>query len=132
MDCVAPIALRRRMIPVFMSAGLMGCEYQLMPTPNIYATGDYDLVEAGDGAALPSSTIELLYVTDRKRLDTPDGSVKYGWKRSRSVAWGTCEVEIGDGLDWSTLAENTTRRKRDVELPEHVRLVTEFGRFTTI
>ena len=110
------------------SAGFMGCEYQLMPTPNIYAAGHYDLVEADYGAEHRSSTIELLYVTDRKRLDTPDGSVKYGWKRSWSVAFGTCEVEIGHGLDWSTLAENTTRRKREVALPENIRSITEFGR----
>ena len=86
MDVVARIALRPRMIYILVvSAGFMGCEYQLMPTPNIYAAGHYDLVEADYGAEHRSSTIELLYVTDRKRVDTPDGSVKYGWKRSWSV-----------------------------------------------
>ncbi len=63
-------------------AGLLGCERQLMPTPNIYADGRYDLVDADSPVEHHSSTVELLYVTDRKRVHTPDGSVKYGWKRS--------------------------------------------------
>ena len=113
---------------VIAATGLLGCEHQLMPTPNIYADGRYDLVDADDPVEHHSSTVELLYVTDRKRVDTSDGSVKYGWKRSWSVAIGTCEVEIGHGLDWETLAENTTRRKRDVPLPETIRSITEMVR----
>ncbi len=108
----------------------MGCEHRLMPTPNIYASGRYNLVGADYPVEHCSSTVELLYVTDRKRVDTvaADGSVKYGWKRSPSVAVGICEVEIGDGLDWKTLAESTTRRERKIALPENVRSITEIAR----
>ena len=113
---------------VIAAGGLLGCERQLMPTPNIYADGHYDLIDADDPLEHHSSTVELLYVTDRKRVDTPDGSVKYGWKRSWSLAVGICEVEIGHRLDWETLAENTTRRKRDVALPETIRSITEMIR----
>ncbi len=113
---------------VIAATGLLGCERQLMPTPNIYADGRYDLVDADYQVEHLSSTVELLYVTDRKRVDTSDGSVKYGWKRSWSVAFGICEVEIGNGLDWKTLAENTTQSKRDVALPETIRSITEMVR----
>ncbi len=115
---------------LIVAAGLMGCEHQLMPTPNIYASGRYDLVDADYPIEHCSSTVELLYVTDRKRVDTStaDGSVKYGWKRSPSVAVGISEVEIGKGLDWKTLVESTTRRDRRIALPVNVRSVTEIAR----
>ena len=115
-------------LAVIAAGGLLGCERQFMPTPNIYADGRYDLVDADDQVEHRSSIVEVLYATDRKRVDTPNGSVKYGWKRSWSLAFGICEVEIGRGLDWETLAENTTRSKRDVSLPVNVRSITELSR----
>ncbi|MEE8459180.1 MAG: alpha/beta hydrolase [Phycisphaerales bacterium] len=131
MHAVPRLTPRPRLIyALILAAGLMGCEHQLMPTPNIYASGRYDLVGADYPVELRSSTVELLYVTDRKRVDTgtANGSVKYGWKRSPSLAIGICEVEIGKGLDWKTLAESTTRRERRIALPERVRSITEIAR----
>jgi esterase/lipase superfamily enzyme len=131
MHAVPRLTPRPRLIfALIMAAGLMGCEHQLMPTPNIYASGQYDLVGADYPVELCRSTVELLYVTDRKRVDSSssDGSVKYGWKRSPSLAVGICEVEIGNGLDWKTLAETTTRRERRIALPESVRSITEIAR----
>jgi len=131
MHAVPRLKLRPRILHALIAtAGLMGCEHRLMPTPNIYASGRYDLVRADYPVELRSSTVELLYVTDRKRVDTgsANGLVKYGWKRSPSLAVGICEVEIGNGLDWTTLEESTTRRERKIALPEFVRSITEIAR----
>jgi esterase/lipase superfamily enzyme len=99
---------------------------RLMPTPNIYATGQYELFP-DLAPELQTSTVDLLYVTDR--APAPEGGVlKYGYDRSASLAFGSCRVEIGQGLDWATLAAESTKRERDLALPLTVRSITEIGR----
>ena len=106
---------------------LPGCQNTLMPTPNIYVGERYDLYPGGLPPELETTTIDLLYVTDRAPERKADGSLRYGWKRSRSVAFGSCMVELGRGLDWETLrAKSATGRSKG--LPVTVRAITELGR----
>ncbi len=92
---------------------LPGCQNTLMPTPNIYVGGRYDMYPDGLPPELETTTIDLLYVTDRAPERKADGSLSYGWKRSRSMAFGSCMVELGRGLDWETLrAKSVTGGRR--------------------
>ena len=106
---------------------LPGCQNTLMPTPNIYEGERYDLYPGGLPPELETTTIDLLYVTDRAPERKADGSLRYGWKRSRSVAFGSCMVELGRGLDWETLrAKSATGRSKGLSVT--VRAITELGR----
>jgi esterase/lipase superfamily enzyme len=99
---------------------------QLMPTPNIYASGKYSLF-ADLAPELQTSTVDLLYVTDRApRLE--NGSLRYGYERSRSLAFGSCFVEIGQQMDWATLVSESTTRDRSSDFSLTARSVTELGR----
>ena len=80
----------------------MGCTdtRYLMPTPNIYIGGKlkpFDDVPP----ALQSNHVEVLYLTDRalEEGSSPE-SPEYGHKRSRSVAFGVCDVRFGKDVSW--------------------------------
>ncbi len=99
---------------------------KLMPTPYIYAGGEYRLFE-DLAPALRSSSVDVLYVTDRAP-ERPDGMLRYGYGRSASLAFGSCLVEIGQGVDWETLVADGAGPERPVEFPLTVRSITELGR----
>jgi esterase/lipase superfamily enzyme len=100
---------------------------KLMPTPNIYASGMYPLF--GDLAPeLQTSTVDLLYMTDRAPHEEEDGGLGYGFERSWSLAFGSCLVEIGEHLDWDRLVAESTARDRSLKAPLTVRSITELGR----
>jgi len=98
-----------------------------MPTPNLY-------VDAASNpfADVPphvrTSKVELLYATDRRPVDPQDGAVAYGHERSTSLAFGSCVVEIGEGVSWDTLVANSRVRQRTVSLPLAVRQISEAAR----
>src|SRR5688572_2989472 len=66
---------------------------QLMPTPNVYARGDVDpFLDAPP--ELQNDRAEVLYVTDRAMEPSATVSArKYGYGRSRSVAFGISQVQ---------------------------------------
>ena len=66
--------------------------------------------------AYRTSEVELFYLTDRKRVETKDGSVRYGHERSPSLAVGTCTVEIGDDLSWEDLVRASRAKRRGKRL----------------
>jgi esterase/lipase superfamily enzyme len=101
-----------------------GCQRQLIGTPNLYI----DAAEnpfADVPPELQTNTVDLLYVTDRAREDDGVGSVRYGYKRSPSMAFGSLVVEMGHDVSWEQLVEASTTRKRSVSLPMRVQSVTE-------
>ncbi len=112
---------------IVLAAGSAGCQQQLMPTPNIYVGGRYELFDQLP-EELTGSTIDLLYITDRAPETRKDGSLRYGYQRSPSLAFGSVLVEIGHNIDWETLVANSTVSKRSVSLPLNVRAINERGR----
>jgi esterase/lipase superfamily enzyme len=99
---------------------MVGCTTSrpLMPTPSIYLQTPAALFEA-----LPdevrTAQLELLYVTDRTRLDDLSNSPLYGYGRSSSAAFGVVEVVPGIGLDWDQIVTSSldgSRKKGDVTL----------------
>jgi esterase/lipase superfamily enzyme len=118
----------RRALPAPLAALLLcACQPQLMPTPNIYSTGRYELFE-DVAPPLRSSGVDILYVTDRGPIEKKGELAGYGYERCRSVAFGSCTVEIGKGLTWDELLQESTAPRRSKSLPLHVRQVNEMGR----
>jgi esterase/lipase superfamily enzyme len=100
-----------------------------MTTPNIYLQQQASLF-----GTLPdevkTANLELLYVTDRTRIDDLTGSPLYGYGRSRSAAFGVVEVVPGSGLDWNQIVTSSldgSRKKKDVTLS--IGTTEELGRF---
>ena len=106
-----------------------GGKPQLMPTPNIYANGD-PAPFAEVPAERQSNRVEVLYLTDRalEPEATPDRP-EYGHKRSRSLAFGVCEVRFGENVSWDELVKASTNRKRATKLEVAMTKATELCRF---
>src|SRR3954451_4277197 len=69
-------------------------------------------------------------MTDRKpEPDKKTGELKYGVKRSRSVAYGVATVEFGKDVAWADLEAASKTGKRKVELPMTITKTVEIGRF---
>jgi esterase/lipase superfamily enzyme len=113
---------------ITVSAGGCGGPRLLMPTPNLYVDAAKDPF-ASVPEPLRKSTVDLLYVTDRAPETSTDGRISYTAGRSPSMAFGSCAVEIGEGLDWAALCEESTRAKRSRKLPLRIAGLTELGRF---
>lgn len=116
-------------VALLVAALLTGCAApRLMPTPNAYRDPGFNPFDAVP-AALQSSRVEVLYVTDRHKERDRDGRPAYGHRRSAELAFGACVVEIGEGLDWETLVAQSRTGQRRQALPVRVAWVEERGRF---
>ncbi|MHC4141085.1 MAG: alpha/beta hydrolase [Planctomycetota bacterium] len=108
---------------------LAGCgQRELIETPNLYLEPDlYPFADVP--SPLRTNTVDILYATDRKREGDEDDPVKYGYRRSDSVACGSLIVEIGRDVTWDELVEASRTKKRKVSLPLKVVSIDERGRF---
>ena len=107
---------------------LVGCQRQLIPTPNLYLDRELDPF-ANVPSPLKTTTVDLLYATDRQIKSGEEGHTEYGYGRSVSLAFGSCVVGIGTKLTWDDLVEASRTKRRSVSLPLRVISVTELGRF---
>jgi len=116
--------------PIVVMLVLVGCTTTrtLMPTPAIYVDQKEGLFEDVP-PALRTPEVDILYVTDRRPEQDEAGNLRYGYGRSKSVAFGSVVVDIGHDLTWDALVKGTqsSTSKRDFELS--VRSVEEIGRF---
>jgi esterase/lipase superfamily enzyme len=96
-----------------------------MPTPRIYTGALARPLFTGPAPSTPA--VDLVYITDRASVGKKDGTVAYTSDRSRSMAFGSATIEIGDHVSWPVLARLSTERRRD--LPLRLGKVTELGRF---
>jgi esterase/lipase superfamily enzyme len=101
-----------------------------MPTPKIYI-GDV-APPLFTGPPPPTTSIDMFYVTDRAPVTKPDGSLGYSSDRSRSMAFGSVTVEIGEKVPWPVLAEQSKESPRELPLELELGAVTELGRFPAI
>lgn len=108
----------------------VGCGEPMMPTPTIYTYPD-----ASPFAAVPtdrqSSTIDILYATDRKpgEPDLWGNKEHYTADRSMSLAFGSCKVQVGDGLTWEELVKQSTTEHRTKNCDLKIAEVKELVRF---
>ena len=111
-----------------------GCTttYPLMPTPTVYVGPHAKPLFANVPAAGQKSSIDLLYITDRAPGTEQEKTLPYGSERSHSMAFGAVTVEFGEGVDWNTLAAQSTLSKRSMPLDLKLGATTELGRFPPI
>ena len=108
----------------------VGCGEAMMPTPMIYTYPD-----ASPFATVPkerqSSTIDILYATDRKpgQPDAWGNKEFYTADRSMSLAFGSCKVEVGKELSWAELVKQSTTEKRTKNCDLTIKEVKEMARF---
>ena len=101
---------------------------QLIPTPNLYINSDQNPF-LDVPPAFRNNEVNVLYVTDRQPVEQKDGTLRYGYERSASMAFGSAVVQIGEGVDWEQLVAASRARKRKVALRVSVSHVEEMGRF---
>ena len=83
-------------------------------------------------AIFRTSTVEVLYVTDRKREGDSAKSLRYGSRRSKSLAFGITTVRIGRDVSWDELVVASRTAKRHVSLPMSTTETHEVGRFPPV
>jgi esterase/lipase superfamily enzyme len=113
---------------------LVGCAGRtpLMPAPRLYTGDGARLLFTAVDPAKQKSSIDLLYVTDRAPRAEPDEPLPYTVERSHSMAFGSVIVEIEPALDGATLAAESVREERSVELDLALGATIEMGRFPPI
>jgi len=110
---------------------LVGCQQELMPTPNLYAESKDNPFE-NVPQVLRSNRVEVIYATDRAPVQDKKGGLRYGYERSKSLAFGVCEVEIGRNVSWDDLVRESRTQRRSRSLPLTVRDIREVGRFPAV
>lgn len=95
---------------------IIGCQEELMPTPNLYLDSGQDPFRDVP-AVFQSSRVDLIYATDREPTCSRQGVPGYSYKRSHSLRVGTCSVQIGEEITWNQLAAESRRRNRSRSLP---------------
>ena len=88
----------------------------LMQAPNSYQGQTAEQVFADVPEEWHQSRMKLLYATDRKPRDDPDGSFAYGSGRSASLAFGTAVVEIEGDPTWEEFTASSLDINRKNEL----------------
>jgi esterase/lipase superfamily enzyme len=122
-------SVRAGRVALLLSAALVaGCAGpQLMPTPNMYRDRSQNPF-AGVPAVFRTNRVDLLYVTDRRREPDARGRPAYTYGRSPTLAYGSCVVELGRGLDWDRLVALSRATRRTNAVPVRVAWVRELGR----
>ena len=111
---------------LILAAGCGGT--MLMPTPNLYAlTPDNPFPDVP--SCFRTNTVDILYATDRAPESDIAENPKYGYRRSRSLAFGVTTVRIGKDLSWDALVAASRSALRPTELPMGTDGTRELGRF---
>lgn len=98
---------------------LTGCSGPrlLMPAPNVHLDATADFYQ-DVAPQLKSTEVPLFYITDRAPEQGKDGTLRYGYGRSASLAFGSTVVDLGVDITWEELLEasRTQRRPKNVVL----------------
>ena len=92
----------------FLGVALMmtGCSTArlMMPTPNVHLDTGRDYY-ANLAPELQDTEVPLFYITDRAPEQDEEGRLRYGYRRSASLAFGTAVVDLGMDITWDELLE---------------------------
>src|SRR5262249_19885418 len=106
----------------------VGCaKQQLMPTPNMYAKSSVDPF-AKVTPTLQTSDIDVLFVTDRAETQDKNGKSDFGYGRSRSLAFGSYIVGVGENVSWTDLVADSRTQSRKHSLPLSRKEIRVLGR----
>ncbi len=100
----------------------------LAPTPNLYITDrGYPAAEISD--ELQTISPEILFITDRNKITSPEGDISYGAQRSSSMALGAVKIPFTNSLSWENLKEQSSLEKREKEISLTIENTKELVRF---
>lgn len=111
-------------------AAITGCAKQpaLVPAPVLYTSGMVDPY-ADVPEVLRSGSATVIYATDRMEEPTKDGSLVYGHRRSPTLVFGTCTVQMGESATWEELRTASVTEKRPKPIPLAVTSIDPYGTF---
>ncbi len=115
-------------LPLWLAFATLGCGQKLMPTPNLYTGSTGDCLDSVP-SQYQSSTVDIVYATDRAPKAGHDGASSYGTDRSNSLAFGLCTVEIGRNLSWQDLLKESRSQNHFRDLSLTFQGARELGRF---
>lgn len=120
--------ISRRTAATLLLAGatLAGCARTLMDTPDAFVSSSDDPFSEVE-PPFRSSSVDVLYATDRVPTLDADGRTRYGYGRRAELAFGNCRVEFGDGVSWETLVAESRTQQRRTPLPIRVGPPAEMG-----
>ena len=108
-----------------------GCQRQLMATPNLYARAtDNPFVNVPP--AYQTNLVEVVYATDRVRVDHNPDEPRYGCGRSKSLAAGSCTVALGRDVSWAALVAASRTAHRRGSFPLNVGTCCETVHFPEV
>jgi esterase/lipase superfamily enzyme len=110
---------------------LAGCatERSLMPTPLLYQDLSPPIFFRDVPPERRRPAVDLLYITNRAQETAADAALPYGQERSRSLAYGSTTVQMGDSLDWTELAQQSHSPRYTRKIKLRLGETTELGRF---
>jgi len=118
-----------QLLVIFLGAGC--ATPSLMPTPNLYGrTSDNPFADVPP--AFRTSTVDVLYLTDRVPDGNPAKDPQYGYRRSRSLAFGMTTVCIGKEMTWNDLVTVSRSAERPRRVPMSTVETREVGRFPPV
>lgn len=108
----------------------IGCSSKkyLMPTPTAYTDPDWNPFKDVP-PKLQGDTVSILYLTDRAVEEQTEGNWEYGYRRSRSAAYGEAVVKIGEDMSWNDLVKSSRSRTRPKKIEVKLAQTRELGRF---
>lgn len=128
----------RQLAIVVLLLTLPGCSkysfYDLAPAPNLYVHHGQNPYPAVP-ESLRTTEAPVIYVTDREPekltpAQTAAGyQTAYGYRRSRSTAFGIINVDLGPGMTWDQLAATSTEHDRAKPIRLVCKDTRELGRF---
>ncbi len=111
---------------VFVSA----CQEKFIVTPYVARNEAAARQLRSIDPSLQTPEIPVIYVTDRERLKTADGSVRYGSGRSVSLGFGEAKVALSPEPTWDELVQISSTGERSQDYSVRVSSVTELGRLS--
>lgn len=109
---------------------IQGCARTMMQPPAIVNLGIQQEVFAGLPPELSSTTMDVLYITDRLKTINQVGQPEYGTERSPAASYGVVNVEAGNDLSWEHLVNYSLGKEGYTgKLPIHLNAIKEVGVF---
>ncbi len=116
-------------VAILTAVALTGCGIPMSESPTVLVHAENDPF-ADVPEALRGDRARLIYATDRKGQPLRNGGgTRYGYRRSRSLAFGTCDVGIGEGLSWEETVKQSRRTFRSKALDLQIHPPIEIGSF---
>ena len=125
-------SLRTGLVAAALAIALAGCAtHPMMPTPVLYTGTDPRPLFAGLPIEERRPPLDLLYITDRA-VAGDGGALRYTAERSRSMAFGSAQIEFKENVGWDALVRESTTAERTTPVELELGPTTELGRFPPI